>query len=96
MKPEGKTIENNPNETQSGGGKKRIVRSAIKKGIVSCFKSLGFRNSLAVQWLGLLTFTAKDLGSIPVQGTKIPQAARHGRKKKKPSSFGVISYLPNK
>ena len=33
-------------------------------------------------WLGL-TFTAGGLGSIPGQGTKIPQAAQHGLKKKK-------------
>ena len=30
-------------------------------------------NSLAVQWLGLSTFTAQGLGSIPDCGTKIPQ-----------------------
>ena len=40
-------------------------------------------NSLVVQWLGLSTFTAEGLGSIPGQGTKIPQAARHGQGKKK-------------
>ena len=33
-------------------------------------------NSLAVQWLGPGAFTAEDLGSIPGQGTKIPQAAQ--------------------
>ena len=33
-----------------------------------------------VQWLGLLTLTAKSPGSIPDQGT-IPHAARHGPKK---------------
>ena len=33
-------------------------------------------NSPAVQWLGLFTFTAEGLGSIPDQGTKIPQAER--------------------
>ena len=27
-----------------------------------------------VQWLGLCAFIAKGLGSIPGQGTKIPQA----------------------
>ena len=32
------------------------------------------RNSLAVQWLGLQALTAKGQGSIPGQGTKIPQA----------------------
>ena len=31
-------------------------------------------NSLAVQWLGLCTFTVKGPGSIPDQGTKIPHA----------------------
>ena len=43
-------------------------------------------NSLAVQWLGLCTLTAEGpgegLGSIPGQGTKIPQAAWHGQKTK--------------
>ena len=37
-------------------------------------------NSLVVQWLGLRTFTAKVVGSIPGQGTKIPQAARCNQK----------------
>ena len=31
-------------------------------------------NSLVVQWLGLYTFTAEGVGSIPTRGTKIPQA----------------------
>ena len=44
-------------------------------------------NSLVVQWLGLHAFTAEVAGSIPGQGTKIPQAARRGQKKK------VISYI---
>ena len=30
--------------------------------------------SLAVQWLGLCTFTAEGPGSNPSRGTKIPQA----------------------
>ena len=42
-----------------------------------------FGNSLAVQWLGLGAFTAKGQGSIPSWGTKIPQAAWLGQKKKK-------------
>ena len=41
------------------------------------------RNSLVVQWLGLHAFTAEGPGSIPSQGTKIPQARQHGQKKKK-------------
>ena len=39
-------------------------------------------NSLAVQWLGLGTFTAVARGSVPGQETKIPQAVRHSQKKK--------------
>ena len=35
-------------------------------------------NSLGVWWLGLCTFTAKGLGSIPGQGTKVLQAERCG------------------
>ena len=37
-------------------------------------------NSLAVQWLGLCTFTAKRPGSILGQGTKIPQVVWRGQK----------------
>ena len=39
-------------------------------------------NSLAVQWLGLCASIAGGRGSIPGQGTKIPQAAWCGKKKK--------------
>ena len=41
------------------------------------------RNSLVVQWLGLCAFTAEGLGSIPGQGTKIPQATWHSQRIKK-------------
>ena len=34
----------------------------------------GVGNSPAVQWLGLRAFIVEDPGSIPGQGTKIPQA----------------------
>ena len=37
-------------------------------------------NSQAVQWLGLCAFTVEGLGSIPGQGTKIPQAVQRGQK----------------
>ena len=43
-------------------------------------QDLALRNPLAVQWLGLGTFTAVGLGSIPVQGIKIRQAMWHGQK----------------
>ena len=37
-------------------------------------------NSLEVQWLGLHVSTAGGRDSISGQGTKIPQASRHGQK----------------
>ena len=45
-------------------------------------KKLRTENSLAVQWLGLCTFIARALGSIPGWGTKILQALKHNRKQK--------------
>ena len=35
-----------------------------------------------VQWLGLQAFTAKDVGSVPGQGTKILQASWNSQGKK--------------
>ena len=40
-------------------------------------------NSLAVQWLGLCTFTAEGPGSISGWRTKIPQAVQQPPKKEK-------------
>ena len=37
-------------------------------------EDLTLRDPLAVQWVGLRTFTAKGAGLIPGWGTKIPQA----------------------
>ena len=39
-------------------------------------------NSLAVQWLGLCTFTTMDLGLISGQGTSILQAVQYNQKKR--------------
>ena len=39
-------------------------------------------NSLVVQWLELSAFTAWGMGSIPVQGPKIPQVEWHGKNKR--------------
>ena len=36
-----------------------------------------------VQWFGLRTFTAVGQGSVPGQGTKIPQATQRGQNKQK-------------
>ena len=41
-----------------------------------------WRNSLAVQWSRLCIFTAEGPGSIPGQGTKIPQATWRSQKNK--------------
>ena len=47
-----------------------------------------------VQWLRLRTPEAGDMGSIPGRGTKIPQAAWCGQKKKKKVYiFTKILYL---
>ena len=47
-------------------------------------------NSLVVQWLGLHTLTAEGLGSIPGQGTKIPQAAQQKKKKEKERKKAIL------
>ena len=51
--------------------------------ITEHLKIVKLGNSLAVQWLGLCTFTAEFGGSVPGQGTKITQTAWCGKKKKK-------------
>ena len=50
------------------------------------------RNSLAVQWLGLHTFTARGSDLIPSQGTKLMQAMWYGQIKKK-KTHGFESYI---
>ena len=55
-------------------------------------------NSLEVQWLGLCTFTAADVGSVPGQGTKILQGAWCSQKKVKLKAsaypfINVVQYL---
>ena len=51
-------------------------------------------NSLAVQWLGLHTSSAGDMGSILGLGIKIPQAKQCGKKKKKNSFQGHTDRRP--
>ena len=51
--------------------------------IYSSLNSSLLGDSLAVQWLGVRTSTTGGTGSIPGQGTKIPQATPLGQKKKK-------------
>ena len=65
---------------QMGVRVKGLERFKLRKNIMCYLNSVG--NSLVVQWLGLHAFTAKGAGSIPGRGTKIPQAAQNGQKKK--------------
>ena len=53
--------------------------------------SLG--NSLAVQWLGLCTFTADGVSVIPSQGTKTPQDTRRSQKKIKKKKIYIYIYI---
>ena len=48
-------------------------------------------NLLAVQWLGLGTFTAEGTGGIPGWGTKTPQPVWCSQKKKKKGTNTMIS-----
>ena len=50
--------------------------------IILHLKKVTIGTSLAVQWLRLHTSTAGGMGSIPVQGTKIPYVSWHSQKKK--------------
>ena len=52
-------------------------------------------NFLVFQWLGLCILTAKGLGSIPGQGTKIPQAAWHNHKRKKKTVTNRCVWVPD-
>ena len=56
----------------------RVARTtrAPSKHTVDAQKVLNLGDSTAVQWLGCCALTAKGLGFIPSQGTKIPHAAR--------------------
>ena len=46
-----------------------------------CCNNYQHRNSLTVQLLTMLAFTEVDPGTIPDQGTKIPQAAAKKKEK---------------
>ena len=45
-----------------------------------------------VRWLGFHALTAEGPGSIPGQGTKIPQAAWCGKKKKKKAVEAMVQW----
>ena len=52
-------------------------------------------NSLTIQWLRFLTFTAEGLGLIPGQETTIPQAPWYGGGKKKKTTSNFITIKKN-
>ena len=55
--------------------------------------------SLDIQWLRLHAFTARDIGSIPGWGTRIPHAAQQSQKKLKKKKDSIDIYcqihMPN-
>ena len=52
-------------------------------------------NSLVIQCLVLCAFTTKDLGSIPGQGTEIPQAELQSKHKLIKNNFLMFFILNN-
>ena len=50
---------------------------------------------MMVQWLGPGAFTAGGPGSIPGQGTKIPQATRHDQQQKQKDNLWGLSVVRN-
>ena len=57
--------------------------ASIYSGLPDNIEKTLSRNPLVVQWLGLHAFTARDLGSNPSPGTKIPQAVHWPQNKNK-------------
>ena len=53
-------------------------------------------NSLMTQRAEVCAFTAEGLGPIPGRGTKIPQAAWCGKKKRNPKLEKCMSYMTDK
>ena len=56
----------------------------------SLLSVVGMGNSPVVQRLGLHAFTAMGQGSIPSQGTKIPQATQAAKNKKTKKVVGML------
>ena len=65
---------------EAQGFLKRLQTLSLSQNCLRTKKHYYFRNSLAVWWLGLCLFTARGSGSIPGQGTKIPQAVSYWQK----------------
>ena len=63
-----------------------VVSKKTRAGVGGQWGGANKRNSLVIQWLGL----HEGLGSIPGQGTKIPQVMKHNQKNK--SNYFCVSY----
>ena len=61
------------------------------RGLLRCpdINTISLGNSLAIQWLGLCDFIAKDPSLIPDWGTKIPQAKKKPTKKPKKNTLSL-------
>ena len=66
--------------------RKKKSKLLVTMGLGSYIRVMVFGNFPAVQWLGLCASTEGGTGSIPGQGTMIPQAAQCGQEKKKSDS----------
>ena len=75
----------------------KLPRKEKKTDHLNCLiKDIKIGNSLAVQWLGLRTFTAGVQGSIPGRGTKIPHAAQCGKTNKQTKNLSIkVASLEN-
>ena len=65
-----------------------VWKENIKEHVI--FK-IGFKTFPTVQWLRLCASIARGMGSIPDQGTKIPQATKSGPKIRKDFKYDSIS-----
>ena len=80
----------------------RVAREGVPTAVTSgkrSKKQQQSENSLAVQWLGHGAFTAEGAGSIPGQGTKIPQTLglsgeKHSRQKEQQVQVSWDGHLP--
>ena len=78
-------------EEVEGGMEWEVGVSRCKLLFTEWINKVQLGHSLAVQWLGLHTFTAKGPGSIPGWGIIIPQAMWRGQKQKNKKKVQLYS-----
>ena len=76
IEPRSPALQEDSLPSEPPGKPKKLVHKCIRT------SNSPYRNSLAVQWLGLHTFTVEGLISITDWGTKILQTVQLGQKKK--------------